>query len=369
MSHFSCVVIGNESLLIGCADALLQRGHDIRAVVSTDPAICTWAADKGLPQLDKTADLNCEFDWLFSVANLSLIPDAVLSRAAKGAINFHDGPLPRYAGLNTPNWALINGEPTHGITWHMIEGGVDEGDIIAQRLFDITDGETAFSLNSKCYAAAMDSFAEVITEVETGTPKRQSQDLSQRSYFARADRPAAGGRLDFTRTTDEVCRLVRGLDFGGYWNPLCAAKLDINGQTVLVGSATEAAPGPDGASGTVLGLTNDTVTIVTSDGAVTLGGLSLPDGSIIRLSDLCQPGDVLATLTTEQVDALTKQMAATQAGESHWRSALKAMQPVLLPLAQDQIETGYSTTVATLAQFWILKTTVFFPADVFLDDS
>ena len=350
MSHFSCVVIGNESLLIGCADALLQRGHDIRAVVSTDPAICTWAADKGLPQLDKTADLNCEFDWLFSVANLSLIPDAVLSRAAKGAINFHDGPLPRYAGLNTPNWALINGEPTHGITWHMIEGGVDEGDIIAQRLFDITDGETAFSLNSKCYAAAMDSFAEVITEVETGTPKRQSQDLSQRSYFARADRPAAGGRLDFTRTTDEVCRLVRGLDFGGYWNPLCAAKLDINGQTVLVGSATEAAPGPDGASGTVLGLTNDTVTIVTSDGAVTLGGLSLPDGSIIRLSDLCQPGDVLATLTTEQVDALTKQMAATQAGESHWRSALKAMQPVLLPLAQDQIETGYETLDIPLPQ-------------------
>ncbi len=31
-----------------------------------------------------------------------------------GAINFHDGPLPRYAGLNTPAWAIINGEAEHG---------------------------------------------------------------------------------------------------------------------------------------------------------------------------------------------------------------------------------------------------------------
>ena len=341
MSQFSCVVIGNESLLIGCADALLHRGHDIRAVVSTDPAIRSWAADKGLPSYDKAEELTEDFDWLFSIANLTLIPDSVLSRAAKGAVNFHDGPLPRYAGLNTPNWALINGEDSHGITWHMIEGGVDEGDIIAQRLFDIAEDETAFSLNSKCYAAAMDSFGEVLAEVETGDPKRQPQDLSQRSYFARADRPTAGGRIDFNHPTDKVYRLVRGLDFGGYWNPLCTAKVDLNGQIALVGTATSAEGSTD--AGTVLDVDVNTLTVATKDGAVTLGKLTQPNGTAIRPIDLCQPGDVMDSLPAAQSQALTESMAATQGGEAHWRRALKAMQPVQVPLAETLNETGYET--------------------------
>ncbi|AZV80913.1 LLM class flavin-dependent oxidoreductase (plasmid) [Parasedimentitalea marina] len=339
MSPFSCVVIGNESLLIGCAEALLRRGHDIRAVVSTDPAIRAWAADKKLVQHDSTTSLTDGFDWLLSIANLNLIPDAVLAKPAQGAINFHDGPLPRYAGLNTPNWAIINGETAHGITWHMLESGVDTGDIIAQRLFDISGDETAFSLNSKCYAAAIDSFAEVITQLETGAPDRQPQDLSQRSYFARADRPAAAGRLDFTQPAAKLSRLVRGLDSGDYWNPLGTAKIAVKDQILLVGSAT--VTDQIGASGTVLEVTKDALTVACGTGTVTLGGLTSPEGSAVRPSDLCQPGDVLASLAAETADGLTQKIASTQAGEHHWRQALKAMKPVRVPLAQDRDETGY----------------------------
>ncbi|TLP67332.1 LLM class flavin-dependent oxidoreductase [Parasedimentitalea maritima] len=348
MSHFSCVVIGNESLLIGCADALLRGGHDVHAVVSTDPDICAWATDKGLTQYAKAADLSGNFDWLFSIANLTLIPDAVLNMASKGAINFHDGPLPRYAGLNTPNWALINGEAEHGITWHMIEGGVDEGDIVAQRLFPLSEDETAFSLNSKCYAAAIDSFGEVMAQLESGAITRTPQDLSQRSYFSRADRPAAGGRLDFTRPANELSQLVRALDYGGYWNPLCAAKVDVNGRIVLVGSATVSEG--SGPAGTVLDHHADQLTIATGDGAITLGKLTRPNGAVVDLNTLCQPGDILTSLSQEHADALTTQMAATQAGETHWRNRLKRMQPVTVPLARKTGESGFETIEIALPQ-------------------
>ena len=76
---------------------------------------------------------NQPFDWLLSIANLDLIPDALLALPTRGAVNFHDGPLPRYAGLNAPVWALINGEVEYGISWHMIAGGVDEGALVAQQ--------------------------------------------------------------------------------------------------------------------------------------------------------------------------------------------------------------------------------------------
>ena len=341
MTPFSSVIIGNESLAVGCGDALLARGHTIRAVVSQDEAIQTWAATNGIATLENPNDLkelSGGFDWILSIANLRVIPDGVLNQAGKGAVNFHDGPLPRYAGLNAPNWALIEGVRDYGITWHMIEGGIDEGDILAQRLFDVATDETAFSLNSKCYAAAMDSFGEVIDQLEAGRLNRQPQDLSQRSYFARADRPAAGAMLDFSRPAEELTRLVRALDFGGYWNPLCAPKIAIGDQVYLV-SRAEAVQG-EGAQGCVLENSNDGLTVACSTGAVRLGGITDPAGRAVSALDLCKADDVLPSLSAAQAGEIAAALASTQKGERHWRRALAAMQPAPVPLARETGDEG-----------------------------
>lgn len=209
-------------------------------------------------------------------------------------MNFHDGPLPERAGLNTPNWAILEGAAEHGITWHMIEGGVDEGDILAQRRFAVSEDETAFSLNSKCYGAALDSFAEVLDQLESGTLNRQPQDLSLRRYHARADRPKAAGALRFDRPVAELLRIVRGLDMGGYWNPLTTAKIRLADQFVAVGQAhaTEGA----GAAGEILAVTGDDVTIACADGAIRLGTLTTLSGAPLSLRDLLRAGDVLLFL-------------------------------------------------------------------------
>ncbi|MGO4841921.1 formyltransferase family protein, partial [Rhizobiaceae sp. 2RAB30] len=90
-----------------------------------------------------------DYDWLFSAANLRMIPDAVWRKARSGAANFHDGPLPRYAGLNAPAWAILEGETSHGVTWHALASGVDEGGIYVKQSFDIAPDETALMLNTK----------------------------------------------------------------------------------------------------------------------------------------------------------------------------------------------------------------------------
>ncbi len=343
MIHFSCVVIGNESLLIGCSDALLERGHEIRAVVSADPDIRTWAASKNLPILDTATDLvgGEDFDWLFSIANLTLIPDRVLALPARGAINFHDGPLPRHAGLNAPVWALLEQETEFGVTWHMLEGGIDEGDIVEQRRFDVATDETAYSLNAKCYAAAMDSFGAVIAQLEAGELRRQAQDLSLRSYHAGDDRPAAAGRLDFTRSAAEVCTLVRALDFGGYWNPLTSAKIAIGERVLIVGSA-ETVEG-EGAPGTVLGQTAETLTIATGQGAVTLGNLLDQDGNRVDPAVLPAAGETLASPDATKAAELDAALRGTLRQEARWRKALQDMHSVQVPLAR---ETGAAGTLS-----------------------
>ena len=140
------------------------------------------------------------------------------------AINFHDGPLPAYAGLNTPVWALLNGESRHGVTWHLMTRRVDEGDIVARREFELADNETALTLNAKCFEAAIDSFEEVLQRIAGGRLGGQAQTAALQRYYRRKDRPAAAGTIDWRLPAHEVARLVRALDYGSYGNPMSIAK-------------------------------------------------------------------------------------------------------------------------------------------------
>ena len=109
----------------------------------------------------------------------------------------------------------------------------------------------------------MDSFAEVLAQLEAGELQRRAQDLSQRTYFAKAHRPAAGASLDFNRPAGEVARLVRALNFGGYWNPLCAPRFATGDSVILVGGAIVVEG--TGQPGVVLAVDAETVTVATAE--------------------------------------------------------------------------------------------------------
>ena len=114
VSPFSCYLIGSDTLLCQCGEMLLERGHVVRGVITHGADVRKWAHGRGLPVIeadsDYTATLTADaFDYLFAITHLELIPVAAVRSPRRMAVNFHDGPLPSYAGLNTPMWALING--------------------------------------------------------------------------------------------------------------------------------------------------------------------------------------------------------------------------------------------------------------------
>ncbi|KMK65643.1 MupA/Atu3671 family FMN-dependent luciferase-like monooxygenase [Puniceibacterium sp. IMCC21224] len=329
MTKFSCVVMGNESLLIQCSEKLLAAGRLLRAVITRSGVIADWAAARGLPVVAPGRELAARLgtaldgqpvDWLLSIANLDMVPRDVLALPVRGAVNFHDGPLPRHAGLNAPVWALIEGEARHGITWHMIEGGVDEGDILVQRLFDVSDTDTALTLNTKCFAAAIDSFDDLIVALASGAPKRSAQDLSHRSYHARADRPALNGGLDFGGPAAQAERLVRALDHGGYWNPLCTAKVVARGAVLHIGKAVNVAAA--GAPGAVLSADDDQMTVAFDIGALSLSGLRDGTGATIRPKDVVAVGEVLTMPELE---------ADLAASDAFWRGELAKFSATEIP--------------------------------------
>lgn len=319
MSKFSSLLIGNESLAIQCGDVLLTKGHDISAVVTHNRNVAAWAMGKGLA-VHAPGDLpdDVAYDWLLSIANLDIIPQPLLDRAAKGAVNFHDGPLPRYAGLNAPVWAQLNGETRHGITWHLIEGGIDEGDILVQAEFAIHPDDTALTLNTRCYEAAIETFPALVDQLALGL-QRQPQDLTQRSYFGLKSRPDAAAVLDFTRSTADLTRVVKALDHDSFRNPLFLPKVQM-GDVVVAARHADPADGA-GVPGTVLETTKDMLTIATADGAVMLTGLTLLHGA-----RLPRAGEVL-----DKPDAaLTGAMEPAVAAELTYRATLDSYTPARL---------------------------------------
>ena len=272
----TALLIGNESLTAECGNRWLERGHALAGVVTREPKVAAWAAGKGLrvvPSGEAVA-----VDWILSVANLSLVPEAVLAAARLGGVNFHDGPLPGYAGLNAPVWALLQGERVHGVTWHLMTSGIDEGEVLARRSFEIEAEDTAFTLNARCFSAALDSFDDVMAAMEAGGQPRQPQGDGVRRVWRRADRPAAAGRLDFAQPAVAVARMVRALDHGGYRNPLTVPKIELAGRVLAVGGAEVVAG--SGAPGAVLD-TRDGLVVACGEGAVRLTDLRDMTGAAV----------------------------------------------------------------------------------------
>ncbi len=355
------VMIGHESLLIQCATLWRDAGHVVSAVVTRSAEITAWAEAEAVPVFASQADVTttvteavsgAPFDWLLSIANLDMLPEAVLRLPSKGAVNFHDGPLPRYAGLNVPVWARINQESRHGITWHKMESGADTGDIIAQRMFDISATDTALTLNTKCYAAAIESFEDVMRALAAGLPETQPQDIRQRSYFGRGKLPDAAARLDFRRDAGEIVALVRALDHGEYFNPLAAPKFVAAGRVVLARSAHLAESAGRGEPGAVLAVQDDTVTVACGRGAVSLSGLRDPQGLDVVASQLIGAGERLPLMEKEAAAALSDTMSALSKVEPFWRARLAAFAPATLPLvgAADEVADLRALPISTSPQ-------------------
>ncbi len=294
MTDFDSILIGDATLTAECGARLLERGHRIGAVVTDSAAVTDWAHGAGLAVVvpghglaARLAGLRC--DWLFNIAGLRVLGRDVLALPARGAVNFHDGPLPERAGLNAPAWALLEGAARHAVTWHLMEDGIDTGDVLLRRDFDIDAADTTRTLNTKCLGVGLESFDVLLDMLGSDTLPRTSQDMAARRVHAGADRPAPGGQIDPAAPAADILQLVRALDHGPGWNPLTTAKLRLGGTVACIGHAAPATG--HGTPGTVLAADADGLTLACGDDAVRLSGLTSQQGTPLSAATLAAAGD------------------------------------------------------------------------------
>jgi len=266
--------IGEGLVLAGAIEIARSRGHEIAAVFSTVATEAAAMARASFPVLgpkgsvaDFVASHDC--DILFSIANGRILDAATLAKPRLAAVNYHNGPLPAYAGMWVTAWAVLNGEEYHGVTWHLMAPGIDTGPILVQRRFPLSPTETTGSLNLHCTEAALESLEEVFGKCEQGAIAGEPQDFSRRSYYGRSDTAPNGGVIDWDWPAENIVRLVRACDWGSSANPFGQAKLAVLGGATHPVRSASVAPGT-GTPGAILASNDEGLVVACGDGAVRL---------------------------------------------------------------------------------------------------
>lgn len=283
----TCALVGDAPLLLYCGEVILARGHAVVAVVTTDPGVRRWAADRGLTLLSDEDDVGAFFkdgiDLLFEVGYSRVIPPSWTEKA-RDAIRFHAGPLPQYAGHHPTTWALLNGESEHGVAWHIIGGRGHGGPVVASMQFEIEPGETTGELDARCREAGAQSFDVLFDALDDNRLMPRPQ-VGRRQWYSEHRSPPAAGVLDWRRPAAALVRMVRAL-CGARRSPIAWASMAIGRDAVVVERASVEAYAAPAEPGTVLRIDESVMVVAAGADAVRIKRIWRQDGLGLRFTDL-----------------------------------------------------------------------------------
>jgi methionyl-tRNA formyltransferase len=266
------------------------------------PQVAAAAANLGLdvrptselrtsPFAELIGDL--DVDLLLNVHSLVVLGPDVVRAPRIGSFNLHPGPLPMFAGLNAPSWAIYEGRTTHGATLHWMDAGIDTGAIAYDASFAIEDSDTGLSLTAKCVRHGVPLVLRLVADAtrDPNSVPAAAQDLKSRRYFGR-EVPNAGN-VAWSARADEVVRFIRAADYSPFDSPWGIPRARLGNQPVgiakasLTGEPTHEVPGMVGKA-----LPTGAIAIAAADEWVAVRRMWHNGGYVVP-SDVCAPGDRL----------------------------------------------------------------------------
>ena len=174
-----------------------------------------------IEKLDDILGIN-KVDFIISIQYHQILRTKHIQVANKLAINLHMAPLPEYRGCNQFSFAIYNKSKIFGTTIHKLESGIDNGDIIAERRFEIAVNEDVKSLYDKTYHASIRLFEESIYDILllNFTAKKQSEFSETRDshFYSRKDIMSLK-QIDLNQTEEEIILKIKATAMPGFEQP------------------------------------------------------------------------------------------------------------------------------------------------------
>ncbi len=148
-------------------------------------------------------------DIFVVVAYGRLLTQEVLDIPKILCLNVHGSLLPQYRGAAPVNWAILNGEKQTGVTVQKMALALDAGDIVAQEVMTIGEGENAAQLRMRMAVVGAQLLAEVLDGSPSGRFSLISQDETKVSWAPKLTKDM--GLIDWHRPAQSIIHQVHGL--------------------------------------------------------------------------------------------------------------------------------------------------------------
>jgi methionyl-tRNA formyltransferase len=242
--------MGTPEFAVASLDKLVQAGCNIVAVITApdkqagrgmqlqQSAVKKYAVEKGLhilqPEKLKNEEFLTELKSLNAdvqaVVAFRMLPEVVWNMPAMGTINVHGSLLPQYRGAAPINWAVINGEEYTGVTTFKLQQEIDTGNILLSDKIKIEEEDTAGTVHDKLKELGANLLLKTIQGLAEGNLKEQPQseieNLKSKILQHAPKLFTETGKIDWTKSVEEVYNLIRGL------SPYPAAYTSLHGKTL-----------------------------------------------------------------------------------------------------------------------------------------
>ncbi|MFQ5857755.1 MAG: methionyl-tRNA formyltransferase [Anaerolineae bacterium] len=110
-------------------------------------------------------------------------PPALLTLPRYGCLNLHPSMLPAYRGPVPLFWAFRNSERGTGVTVHLMDEGIDTGDVLLQERIEIPEGIFGHVLEEQCASLGAELMVQAVQLLWAGTARPTKQPDENSSYY------------------------------------------------------------------------------------------------------------------------------------------------------------------------------------------
>lgn len=318
------IFLGTRKMGYEGLKALLDRGHEVKAVVTEEYEITEGYAAVDFEALAKRHDLpffqtdrinNEMFAQLFrsleadvgvSLYWRRLVREPILSSTRYGFLNFHASDLPKYRGFAATSYAILLGDRELGLTVHfMADGAADSGDILLQRRLPLDETTTIATLFEQINPLAVEMMVEALEGIEKGTIRPVRQDES-RAVLALPRLPC-DGEIDWGKSAEEIDRLIRAVT-----RPYPGAFTHFQGRRLYIWSAHRLKDPPAfvGPSGHLFRLLEDGAAwVTTGEGILVLTEVQIEGGKAAAPGQIFHSVQIrLGMRVSEEVERLRSEV-------------------------------------------------------------
>lgn len=107
-------------------------------------------------------------DLICLAGYMRIVTDELISTYENKIINIHPALLPSFKGLHAQKQALEYGVKYSGCTVHFVDGGMDSGAIILQKVVEVYDDDTEETLSERILKQEHIAYSEAVSLITSG---------------------------------------------------------------------------------------------------------------------------------------------------------------------------------------------------------